>query len=184
MAVDEKAAERVLSFWFEELGKARWFQPPEGLDDLIRDRFADLHRALAQGDISAFRSSGRYRMAAILVLDQFPRNMYRGTPMAFSTDWMALREARLLVDAGLDRELDTHARCFSYLPFEHSEDVDDQDRAVALFSDLGDAEYLDFARRHRDVIVRFGRFPHRNGILGRETTEAELDYLSQPGSGF
>ncbi|MEB2843327.1 DUF924 family protein [Rhizobiales bacterium RZME27] len=184
MTVGKSTAEQVLNFWFEELGEQGWFQPPEGLDDVIRDRFSGWHREMAQGDLSGFHSSARHRLAAILVLDQFPRNMYRATPLAFATDWLALREARLLVDAGLDRELDVHSRCFSYLPFEHSEDLADQDRSVQLFSDLGDANYLEYAERHRNVVRRFGRFPHRNAYLGRQSTDVEIDYLSQPGSGF
>lgn len=89
-----------------------------------------------------------------------------------------------MVEAGLDRELGVHGRCFSYLPFEHSEELEDQDKALSLFAGLGDARYLDFAMRHRDVIRQFGRFPHRNACLGRQSTEAELEYLAQPGSGF
>lgn len=184
MMLGKDAADAVLAFWFDELGEKGWFAPPEGLDDTIRDRFVDLHREMALGDLSAFHSSPRHRLAAIIVLDQFPRNMYRATPMAFATDWLAVREARLLVGAGLDRELDVHSRCFSYLPFEHSESLADQDHSVQLFSDLGDANYLDYAQKHRDVIRTFGRFPHRNAFVGRESTKAELDYLSQPGSGF
>lgn len=184
MIPDKNAAEDVLKFWFEELGEQGWFQPPEGLDEVIRERFSGLHLAAAQGDLSGFHASALHRLAAIIVLDQFPRNMYRGTPLAFSTDWLALREARLLVSKNLDRELDVHSRCFSYLPFEHSENLADQDRSVELFSDLGDANYLDFAKRHREVIRQFGRFPHRNAHLGRESTKTELDYLSKPGSGF
>ncbi|MGF9564024.1 DUF924 family protein [Neorhizobium sp. BT27B] len=184
MTLGKDAAEEVLAFWFEELGEKGWFQPPDGLDDTIRNRFAGLHLEMARGDLSAFHSSPRHRLAAIIVLDQFPRNMYRATPLAFSTDWLALREARLMVDAGLDRELDVHSRCFSYLPFEHAESIAEQDRCVQLFSQLGDANYLDYAERHREVIRQFGRFPHRNAFVGRESTKAELDYLSQPGSGF
>lgn len=184
MTLSKDAAESVLKFWFEELGEKGWFQPPDGLDNLIRDRFAGLHLAMARGDLSAFHSSPEHRLAAIIVLDQFPRNMYRATPLAFSTDWLALREARLLLAENLDRKLDVHSRCFSYLPFEHSENLADQDRSVALFDDLGDANYLDYAKRHREVIRQFGRFPHRNKVVGRESTEAELEYLSQPGSGF
>ncbi len=184
MTLEKNAAEDVLAFWFEELGEKGWFQPPEGLDDVIRDRFAALHLEMAKGELDQFHSSARHRLAAIIVLDQFPRNMYRATPLAFSTDWLALREARLLVEAGLDRELDVHSRCFSYLPFEHSENIADQDQSVRLFANLGDANYLDYAERHREVIRKFGRFPHRNAFVGRETTQAERDYLSQPGSGF
>lgn len=184
MTLGKDDAEKVLAFWFEELGEKGWFDPPAGLDDTIRNRFAGLHLEMARGDLSAFHSSPRHRLATIIVLDQFPRNMYRATPLAFSTDWLALREAKLMVDAGLDRELDVHSRCFSYLPFEHAESIVEQDRCVELFSDLGDVNYLNYAERHREVIRQFGRFPHRNAFVGRQSTKAELDYLSQPGSGF
>lgn len=184
MSITTDAMQDVLTFWFEELGAEGWFKPPAGLDDKIKERFAGLHLALARGDLEGLRGSARHWLAAIIVLDQFPRNIYRGTPLAFATDGLALRESRLMVAAGLDLQLDLRSRCFSYLPFEHSENIVDQDRSVALFTALGEPDYLSYAQRHRDVILRFGRFPHRNAILGRETTEAELDYLSQPGSGF
>lgn len=185
MAADVvKTPDEVLAFWLEELGRQQWFAPTEGLDDMIRDRFSATHLALARGEVEGWRSSPSDRLAAILVLDQFPRNLYRGTPLAFATDWMALREARLAIEAGADLGVTPDKRVFFYLPFEHSEDLADQDRSVQLFQILGDAEYLDYAERHRAVIREFGRFPHRNRFLGRESTGAELDYLSKPGAGF
>ncbi|OHV76616.1 DUF924 family protein [Rhizobium sp. LCM 4573] len=179
-----KTPEEVLSFWFEELSREQWFAPGEGLDETIRGRFAATHLALARGEAETWRSSPDERLAAIVVLDQFSRNIYRGTPLAFAADWLALREAKLAVEAGADLGVTPEKRCFFYLPFEHSEDPGDQDRSVDLFKALGDAEYLDYAERHRAVISEFGRFPHRNRFLGRESTSAELDYLSKPGAGF
>jgi uncharacterized protein (DUF924 family) len=179
-----KTPEEVLSFWFEELNREQWFAPGDGLDEIVRSRFVATHLALARGDAEAWRSSPDERLAAVIVLDQFPRNIYRGTPLAFATDWIALREAKLAVEAGADLGVTPEKRGFFYLPFEHSEDLRDQDRSVELFKALGDAEYLDYAERHRVVISQFGRFPHRNRFLGRESTSAELDYLSKPGAGF
>ncbi|MHC2361050.1 uncharacterized protein (DUF924 family) [Rhizobium leguminosarum] len=126
----------------------------------------------------------RARLAAVIVLDQFPRNIYRGTPLAVATDGLALREAKLALASGADRVVETACRTFFYLPFEHAEDLGEQERSVALFTALGDEEYLDYAIRHRDVIAAYGRFPHRNAMLGRESTAGERDYLSKPGAGF
>lgn len=174
----------VLDFWFRELTREEWFEPSEGLDEAIHERFGATHLALVRGEIENWRSSPAERLAGIIVLDQFSRNIYRGTPLVFAADWIALREAGLAIDAKADLDLPPEQRCFLYLPFEHSENLEDQDRSVELFRALGDAEYLDYAERHRDVIREFGRFPHRNRFLGRESTGAELDYLSKPGAGF
>jgi uncharacterized protein (DUF924 family) len=120
----------------------------------------------------------------VIVLDQFPRNMFRGTPLAFATDHLALAVASEAIARGFDNVLDKHRRLFIYLPFEHSEKLDDQHRAVELISNLGDEELLQYAVAHRDIITRFGRFPHRNGILGRPSTTEEVEFLKQPGSAF
>lgn len=174
----------VLAFWFKELTQEDWFRSDPGLDAAVTARFRDLHLALAHGVGEEWRSSAMARLAAIVVLDQFPRNIYRGTPLAFATDGLARREAELAIEAGADLQVEEAIRCFFYLPFEHSEDLVDQNRAVVLFETLGHALYLDYAERHRQVIVDFGRFPHRNAFLGRVSTEAEKLYLSQPGAGF
>ena len=123
-------------------------------------------------------------LALAILLDQFPRNIYRGTPRAFAADAKARDAARNALAAGHDQAVAPFMRAFLYLPFEHSEDMADQDRSVALFRALGDEKYLGFAIGHRDVIARFGRFPHRNEILGRRSTPDELAYLRQPGAGF
>jgi uncharacterized protein (DUF924 family) len=118
------------------------------------------------------------------VLDQFPRNIYRGTPLAVATDGLALREAKLALASGADQAVEAACRTFFYMPFEHAEDLGEQERSVELFTALGDAEYRDYAIRHRDVIAAYGRFPHRNAMLGRESTAVERDYLSRPDAGF
>ena len=179
-----EAPEDVLEFWFGKLTREQWFKPSTEIDEEISRRFRLTHLSLARGAMEGWRETPERRLAAILVFDQFPRNMYRGTPLAFATDWMALREARLALDAGADADIAAERRAFMYLPFEHSETLADQERSVELFRALGDADYLDYAERHLAVIREFGRFPHRNGFIGRKTTSAELDYLSRPGAGF
>ncbi len=177
-------ADEVLRFWFDELSRAQWFSVTQELDAEIRDRFGELHLAFARGELEDWRVKPHYHLAAIIVLDQFSRNIYRGTPLAFAADWIALREARLAVETGADQAVAPERRAFFYLPFEHSEMMEDQERSVSLFTALGDEQYLDYAQRHLDVIRQFGRFPHRNALLGRVSTNAELDYLSKPGAGF
>lgn len=176
--------DEVLDFWFEELSDKDWFNATPELDQQIMRRFGAAHLALAREVTPPWRAGASARLAAIILLDQMPRNMYRATPLAFATDGLALREARLALDAGADRQVHARQRPFFYLPFEHSEDLADQDVCVRLFSDLPDAEMFDYAVRHRDIIARFGRFPHRNDILGRPSTQEEVDFLKQPGSSF
>lgn len=176
--------EEILDFWFGELTFEQWFKPIPGFDEMIRARFGETHLALARGVGDDWRASPETRLAAIIALDQFPRNIYRGTAHAFATDGLALQEARLALAAKVDDALSKEQRIFLYLPFEHSEDMADQNRSVVLFSDLHMEEVTSYAERHRMVIREFGRFPHRNAVLGRKSTEAELNYLAMPGSGF
>ncbi|CAN7320440.1 DUF924 domain-containing protein [Rhizobium rhizogenes] len=176
--------EEVLSFWFEECTSEDWFRSTVNLDEEIGRRFRDTHLALAAGVTDLWRATPESRLAAIIVLDQFPRNVYRGTPLAFATDGLALQEAKAALEVGADREMLAERRIFFYLPFEHCENLAEQDRAVALFQSLGMDEQIDYALRHRAVIAAYGRFPHRNAMLGRVSTEAEKDYLAEPGAGF
>lgn len=176
--------EEVYRFWVEECEREQWFTSTPAFDEEVRGRFADTHLMLARGVDDAWRADARSRLAAVIVLDQFPRNIYRGTPLAFATDGPALREAKLALAAGADGQVDSLCRAFFYLPFEHAEDIGEQERSVELFAAIGDAEFTDYAMRHRDVIAVYGRFPHRNAILGRESTAAELEYLAKPGAGF
>lgn len=184
MSQQELGPEDVLAFWFGELTPEDWFRGGADLDGKIARRFRELHLSLAAGIGPAWRETPQARLACIVALDQFPRNIYRGTPLAFATDGLARREARLALEAGAERQLGKDHCCFLYLPFEHSEDLADQDLSVALFEALDDANYHDYAVRHRDVIRRFGRFPHRNAILGRDSTAEEKAYLQTPGAGF
>ncbi len=178
------APEEVLSFWFEELTPEQWFSPTPALDAQCERRFAPTHQHLARGVPDTWSSSPERRLATIILLDQLPRNIYRGTALAFATDGLALAEARLAVDTGDHLKVAADKRAFFYLPFEHSENLTDQETAVALFTALGHPLYLDYAIRHAEVIRTFGRFPHRNAMLGRPSTAAEAAYLAQPGAGF
>jgi uncharacterized protein (DUF924 family) len=179
-----RTPEEVVSYWCETLTAKDWWQPTPELDSRIRQQFAATHFALSQAVTPEWRASPEARLAAIIVLDQFPRNMYRASPMAFATDWIARREARLALDAGADKLVDYGRRHFFYMPLEHSEDLADQDLSVELFEAHGDELYLGYAERHRDVIVDYGRFPHRNDFLGRVSTPKEQAYLAEPGAGF
>ena len=177
-------AEQVLNFWFVEHGPSDWFGKNPAFDELISQRFLAVYEQLATGVSADDMHDAETALAAILVLDQFPRNLFRDSPQAFATDPQALELARQAVNRGLDQQLRTEQRVFMYMPFEHSENIADQDRSCELFAELGNDYYSDYARRHRDVIRCFGRFPHRNAILGRRNTAAEADYLAMPGSGF
>ncbi|MFC3071974.1 DUF924 family protein [Shinella pollutisoli] len=174
----------VVAYWCETVAPALWWQPTEELDAEVRTRFAATHLALSRAVAPEWRADAEARLAALVVLDQFPRNMYRASPLAFAADWIARREARLALEAGADRAVPREWRQFFYLPFEHSEDLADQDLSVELFTALGDETYLDYALRHREVIARYGRFPHRNAFLGRPSTPEEEAYLAEPGAGF
>lgn len=174
----------VLAFWFEELEPADWFKKSDATDAKIRDRFLELHGTLSQLPAADLATSRRQAMAAVIVLDQFPRNLYRGDAKSFASDAQARAIAIAAIDAGFDKDLTIDQRAFLYLPFEHSEDMADQDRAVELISALNNDNYTQYALAHRDVIARFGRFPHRNEILGRASTPQEQAYLAEPGSGF
>lgn len=185
------AAAEVLDFWFGDADIARpeWFRKDPAFDDLIRQRFGDLIAQALAGGIDDWAATPEGALARIVVLDQFPRNVFRDTPRAFAGDRQALAAARALVAAGDDRRLPPRRRSFAYLPFEHAEDRAAQQTAVDLFTALAAeqpdlAEALDWARRHQVVIERFGRFPHRNRVLGRIDSAQEAAFLREPGSRF
>ncbi len=178
--------QEILHFWFEETPPALWFQKNQDFDQQIRERFLSAYKLAAEGLCDPWRDSAEGCLALCIVLDQFPRNMFRGQRQAFATDDRALNIARFALSRGFDQMLPFIRRRFLYLPFEHSEDLADQKRAVALFKAMAQQDRLsyDYALRHYDVIARYGRFPHRNAILGRENTPDEQEYLAQPGAGF
>jgi uncharacterized protein (DUF924 family) len=181
--LNEEAAD-VLAFWFGQLTPEQRFKRDEALDAWIRERFGELHARLAAHVPDDWLDNPGDLLAAVIVLDQFSRNLYRDDPHAFASDAMALNLAQLALRRGYDELLSPDELKFLYMPFMHSEDPDHQDRCVELMEEIGDAEAADFARRHKAIIDRFGRFPHRNDVLGRECTPEELEFLKQPGSRF
>lgn len=178
------SARDVLGFWFEELTPKQHFAKDAALDALIRTRFGALLASAAQDGLPLWREDAPGRLAEIIVLDQFPRNIHRDTPLAFACDALALTLARELVALGLDRALPVPQRAFAYIPYMHSEDLDAHAEALPLFSQPGLENNLHFLHRHTEIIRRFGRYPHRNALLGRDSTPEELAFLQQPGSSF
>jgi uncharacterized protein (DUF924 family) len=169
----------VVSFW-RDAGPRRWFAKDAAFDATFRERFLDLHLAAARRELDAWATSADGVLALLILLDQFPRNAFRGSARMYATDALARHFARLAVDAGLDRLIEPELRQFCYLPFEHSEHLADQERSLALARTLG-PRHARHALRHRDIIARFGRFPHRNALLGRDSTPAELAFLAAGG---
>ncbi len=165
--------EDVVSFWFG-LPEEQWWRGPPELDDEIRERFLDLWRQKRQLPPESFLGDPVTALAAVILFDQFPRNMFRGLAEQYSTDPLALAVARGAIENGFDDRLDRRERPFLYMPFEHSEDMHDQQQSMLLFTKLGDSKFLDFAKKHRDIIARFGRFPHRNAVLGRAPRPDEV----------
>lgn len=184
MPTDLPGADEVLDFWFRELAPAQWFRKDPTLDAAITQRFAALLEAGVQGELWPWRRSAEGRLAEVVVLDQFSRNVHRDTPRAFAADPVALVLAQEAVAQGVDQSLPVAQRVFLYMPYMHSESLPIHDEALRLFDQPGLEENLRFERRHRDILVRFGRYPHRNAILGRKSTAEELAFLEQPGSAF
>ncbi len=175
-------AEEVLDFWFR-LERKAWFEKNPSFDEEIRRRFLPLYELAAQGRLKDWEQTPSACLALVIVLDQLARNMFRGSARAFAADELAREAARVLVGRGWDKDLSEDERMFAYLPFEHSESLADQERCCELMRPLGEEVYR-YALRHKEIIERFGRFPHRNAALGRASTSAELEFLAQPGSGF
>ncbi len=186
----ETAAE-VLKFWFGDApGERRkaWFTKDPAFDAEIHSRFLDLHEAAARGELNGWNQAADTALALIVLADQFPRNMFRGEARAFASDPIALATANHVIARGWDAAMRPVERMFVYLPFEHSEVVADQERSLELFAPLGAFEPTkdtpDYARRHWEIVKRFGRFPHRNAALGRPDTPGEAEFLKRPGSSF
>lgn len=174
----------ILKFWFEELSPKDWFSADPGLDDRIRERFSPLLESARRAELFRWRVNGIGRLAEILVLDQFSRNVYRGTPAAFSADPLALALAQEAVALRCEQDWDPARRAFLYMPFMHSESLIIHEVALQLFSAPGLENNLDFEKRHKAILDRFGRYPHRNRILARSSTPEEEEFLRQPGSSF
>jgi uncharacterized protein (DUF924 family) len=174
----------VLDFWFGELEPGAWWKPDRGFDELIRHRFGELHAQAARGELYAWRATPQGRLAEIIVLDQFSRNLFRGSARAFAQDLAALALAQEAVSAGAHLELEPVRRVFLMLPYMHSESRGIHVVAEQLFREFTPAENLDFELRHKAIVDRFGRYPHRNAVLGRDSTPEELEFLRLPGSAF
>ena len=173
--------ESVLAFW-REAGPDKWFKKDTAFDEAIRARFLETYEAAAVGALSSWEQTAEGALALTIVLDQFPRNMFRGDARAYAADPLARAVAERALARGFDTSMELSDRQFFYLPFEHSETIADQERCCALFSATGDADLLKWAQLHADIIRRFGRFPHRNAVLGRSTTADEQAFLD--GGGF
>jgi uncharacterized protein (DUF924 family) len=174
----------VLNFWFVEVPRQQWFAGGAALDEQVRARFIPLLRTVAAEPEDVLLVDAKTALAAVIVLDQFSRNMFRGTPRAFASDTKALAIAETAIAKGFVEALNGDERLFLYLPFEHQENAGAQARSLELISALGDPELTKYALAHKDIIDRFGRFPHRNAILGRTSTAEELELLKGPGSSF
>ncbi len=174
----------VIHFWFGEIDAKKWWARDPALDALIRTRFETTHRAASRGELFAWRSTAPGRLAEIILLDQFSRNMYRESPRAFAFDALALVLAQEAVSIGADYELPIARRGFIYMPYMHSESALIHEQALILFSQPGLEFNLDYERRHKHIIDRFGRYPHRNAVLGRDSTPSEVEFLKLPDSAF
>lgn len=173
----QRSAEEVVAFW-RDAGPDRWWSKSEDFDARFRREFQATHEQAAAGRLEGWLATPVGALALVLLLDQFPRNCFRGEARTYATDDLALRYAKLAVDAGLDRAIEPDLRLFLYMPFMHSEDMSDQDRSVELNQALGDTDY---AVHHRSIVARFGRFPHRNAVLGRTSTPDEEAFLAAGG---
>lgn len=181
MTVEPPLYAEIVQFW-SEAGPKRWFAKDAAFDQAIRSEYEIVHLAAARGEYADWAETPEGALALVLLLDQFPRNLHRGSAGAFASDPLARQVASAAIAAGHDQAFAQDLRVFFYLPFEHSEDAADQDRSVALIGALDLPDYQRFAVMHRDLILRFGRFPHRNALLGRESTTEEAAYLA--GGGF
>ncbi|RJF58448.1 DUF924 family protein [Serratia inhibens] len=175
---------QVIDFWFEEIDPVMWFKKDDDFDSRLQVRFGELWHAAAAGELAHWRETIEGRLAEVIVLDQFSRNLYRGTPRAFSSDCMALVLAQEAIRSGQCEQLSREQRGFLYLPFMHSESAVIHQQALALYTELNNGDQLEFELRHKAIIDRFGRYPHRNAILGRVSTPEEAAFLLLPGSGF
>jgi uncharacterized protein (DUF924 family) len=173
-------AAEVVAFW-REAGPDKWWDKDDAFDRLVRSRFLPLHEIAARGELAEWEDSAEGALALVILLDQFPRNMFRGSPHAFATDPLAQTVADRAIARGFDKAADEQLRMFFYMPFMHSEILDHQDRCVALMAVMADSGLGKFAAIHRDVIAKFGRFPHRNRVLGRLTTQTEQEFLDAGG---
>ena len=176
----DPTAKEIISFW-RDAGPQKWFRKDDAFDAHIREGFEAAHHAAARSEYAAWEETADGALALLILLDQFPRNIYRGSGHSFATDGLARAIAASAVNRGFDQGVEKALRLFVYMPFEHSEHAADQSKSLKLFEALGDVEYLRFAKLHADIIERFGRFPHRNAMLGRMSTVDEKKFLDEGG---
>jgi uncharacterized protein (DUF924 family) len=174
----------ILKFWFEESTSSQWFVRDDAFDATIRERFLDTHNAAFKGELWHWRKTPQGRVAEVIVLDQFSRNLFRNDPRAFACDAMALALAQEAIDRHEDEKLPSQQRRFLYMPFMHSESATMHEVAMQLFISIADEHTLKYEKLHKKVIDQFGRYPHRNAVLARESTAEEIEFLKQPDSAF
>ena len=174
----------ILDFWFSPETQPNWFAKSDQFDQSLKEKFSDILEQASRAELWSWRKNADGRLAEILVLDQFSRNIFRDTPRAFAQDSLALALAQEAISQNLDKQLSPEQRSFLYMPFMHSESKLIHEFALKLFQRLGNPENLEYEIKHKIIIDRFGRYPHRNQILGRESTEEELSFLTQPDSSF
>ena len=174
----------ILKFWFEEIDQSLWWSKNVAFDQQIRDRFAGIHAQALRCELFSWRKNAEGRLAEIIVLDQFSRNMFRDSSLSFANDSLALALSQEAISVGADQMLSPIQRSFLYMPFMHSESLIIHEIAMDLYQKNGIQSFLDFEIKHREMIKKFGRYPHRNRILGRASTNEETEFLKQPGSGF
>lgn len=177
-------ATQIIDFWFAEIEPKSWWQKGEAFDRMIQERFQQTLETAKRGELFEWRSTAKGRLAEVMVLDQFSRNIYRDTPAAFAADSLALILAQEAVALGVDKSLSTIEAAFLYMPYMHSESLIIHEQALTLFSRKGLEDQYNFELKHKVIIERFGRYPHRNQILGRLSTPDEIEFLTQPGSSF
>jgi uncharacterized protein (DUF924 family) len=176
--------DEILKFWFEDIERSLWFKKDADFDRVLAERYGPLHARASHAELHAWRGTPPGRLAEIIVLDQFSRNLFRDSAKAFAQDGMALVLAQEAVRCGADATLTAQQRVFLYMPYMHSESLAIHENAVRLFTDNGIQNNIDYELKHKAIIERFGRYPHRNAVLGRTSTPEELEFLSQPGSSF
>lgn len=174
----------IVNFWFEEIEPSQWWKKDDTFDALLLERFSEIHNRAKCCELSEWRNKAEGRLAEIIILDQFSRNMFRGSALAFANDAMALILSQEAVACGADQDLTAVQRSFLYMPYMHSESLEIHEVALELFRKNGIRNNLDFEIKHKKIIEKFGRYPHRNIVLGRQSTPLEIEFLKQPGSSF
>lgn len=183
-SIEQAEWRAVLDFWLLQIGPYKWFSRDDALDEQIRNKFAASHKKAVAGALKSWRAAPQGCLGEIIVLDQFSRNLYRDNPRAFASDGQAREILELALARGFDSGMNNDEKRFLYMPLQHSENAADQTRSVELFRTLEDDKMFEYTLRHQEIIDRFGRFPHRNAVLGRNSTAEEIAFLKEPNSSF